>query len=363
MTFTRCFHVGLVITLIVSTRLHAASFQGLGDLPGLGFESYAYDISADGSAVVGASAASKFRLGYRWTEETGMVSLFPSDYSDATGISADGTTIVGLATGEPVDSAFAWTEASGPMALDVDPDAYSSGVSADGAVAVGSTYHHGAFTALRWKDGVSIHPCPGESDAYAASADGSVVVGVEGSIVAGIGTVGTGFRWREGIGLDNPFPAAAFAISYDGSVVGGELFRWTQSGGIETISGNAYDLSADGSVMVGKASDGGAFIWDAAHGMRDLQSLLENDHGLDLTGWTLTEARCISANGLVIAGTGTNPLGDTEAWRATVPEPTTITLLAMGGLALGVLSLTRRKKGGRSAPASCAGSHASMRAD
>ncbi|MCA2553178.1 MAG: PEP-CTERM sorting domain-containing protein, partial [Microcystis sp. M04BS1] len=51
-------------------------------------------------------------------------------------------------------------------------------------------------------------------------------------------------------------------------------------------------------------------------GMRSLQEVLTNGYGLDLTGWTLSTARAISADGLTIVGGGTNPSGNTEAWIA-----------------------------------------------
>src|SRR5262249_9420946 len=57
-----------------------------------------------------------------------------------------------------------------------------------------------------------------------------------------------------------------------------------------------------------------AFIWDAQHGLRDLNVVLP-EMGLNLGNWLLNEARGISANGRVIVGTGTNPSGNTEAWR------------------------------------------------
>ncbi len=50
--------------------------------------------------------------------------------------------------------------------------------------------------------------------------------------------------------------------------------------------------------------------------MRNLKQVLENDYGLDLTGWTLTYAGDISSDGNVIVGVGTNPDGDTEGWIA-----------------------------------------------
>jgi len=50
-------------------------------------------------------------------------------------------------------------------------------------------------------------------------------------------------------------------------------------------------------------------------------------------GWTLTEVADISADGRTVVGMGINPAGQEEAWMATVPEPSTLVLLAVGGLA------------------------------
>jgi len=98
----------------------------------------------------------------------------------------------------------------------------------------------------------------------------------------------------------------------------------------------AYGVSGDGSVVVGlgTSDSGGAVIWDSGHGMRSLQSVLTSDYGLDLTGWTLTRATGISADGTVIVGEGWHN-GDSEAWQAiippiVIPEPSTCALLAAG---------------------------------
>lgn len=62
-----------------------------------------------------------------------------------------------------------------------------------------------------------------------------------------------------------------------------------------------------------------------------LRDVLVNEHSLDLTGWTLRAAWDISADGHVIVGSGVNPSGQTEAWLAVIPEPSSaLSLLVIG---------------------------------
>jgi uncharacterized membrane protein len=85
---------------------------GLGDVPGGGFYSEAYDVSADGKVVAGKSAGNVpfYYSAFRWTAETGMF-LIPGAVgvgtpNIATAVSGDGHVIVGaLSSG---DGAFAW---------------------------------------------------------------------------------------------------------------------------------------------------------------------------------------------------------------------------------------------------------------
>ena len=66
-------------------------------------------------------------------------------------------------------------------------------------------------------------------------------------------------------------------------------------------------MNADGSVVGGAStlpSGDRAFLWTAALGLVDLNTYLPT-RGLDLTGWTLTDVRGISADGTVIVGYGT----------------------------------------------------------
>jgi hypothetical protein len=59
-----------------------------------------------------------------------------------------------------------------------------------------------------------------------------------------------------------------------------------------------------------------------------------------MTGWTLTGASDISADGSAIVGVGTNPQGFSEAFLVIVPEPST-SLLAGGACLL----LAARRRG------------------
>jgi hypothetical protein len=59
-----------------------------------------------------------------------------------------------------------------------------------------------------------------------------------------------------------------------------------------------------------------AFHLDDRCGMRRLDEVLVDDHGLDLTGWELLSAVAISDNGRTIVGLGYNPNGALEGWIA-----------------------------------------------
>jgi hypothetical protein len=112
----------------------------------------------------------------------------------------------------------------------------------------------------------------------------------------------------------------------------------------------ANDVSADGSVIVGVGetfSEPGvgaiheAFLWTAETGILNLRDFLIASGVTGLDGWTLTEANGVSSDGLTIVGTGTHD-GITEAWVATIPEPSTI-ILATLAAAASLLILARRR--------------------
>jgi len=144
------------------------------------------------------------------------------------------------------------------------------------------------------------------------------------------------------------FASVATEVSADGSTVvgfgasasGQEAFRWTVGGGMVglgdlasgSVAGVANAVSADGATIVGSGTNATrteAFLWTASDGMRELDDVRAS-LGVDPTGWILSEALGVSADGLTIVGYGRNPSGSTEGWIAVIPEPERGALAAVG---------------------------------
>jgi probable HAF family extracellular repeat protein len=371
--------LGLLLPVSVfSLCADAASFRGLDG-------SCAYSVSSDGSFAAGQTGVQACY----WDADGTMIELdrLPGVFhSSACGISADGSVVVGWATIPNVASAFHWSAANGMVDLGRLPGASSNfsteamDISDDGLLIVGHSHSTLGVQAFRWVDlngNGAVDPNEtldnqpefglGDlegglffSEAFGVSSDGSVVVGYS------ISESGDeAFRWTAGgmRGLgDLPggvFSSVARAVSGDGLVVvgesfsslGGEAFRWTEATGMVGLgdlaggdfSSQALGASGDGSVVVGcgRAEQGfRAFIWDETNGMRDLRDVLIG-HGLadDLSGWELTSATDISADGLTIVGYGFY-MGEQRAWIATIPEPASVLVIVLGA----GLALTRRRR-------------------
>jgi probable HAF family extracellular repeat protein len=302
----------------------------IGELPGGDDYGTAADASYDGSVIVGSSETEAGREAFRWTLTGGMVGLgyLPQgDHSIAYAVSSDGSVISGASESALTryDEACLWYE--------------------DGAVIpLGFVPNHDHY-----------------SQARGISGDGTVAAGLSHSLQAGP----RAFRWSQEEGIEDlgEFPQLttdavhAFAVSADGTAIVGEAyvfgenpwpedraFRWTRSDGMVGLPllgggdySKAYAASGDGGVVVGMSHSAlgeQAFIWDSENGTRSVADVLTGEFGLDLEGWRLAAARAISDDGLVIAGWGYSPSGRREGWVATTPEPATLSLLALGGLAV-----------------------------
>lgn len=352
----------VLVSLLAAPQVLAvdASFTPLGDLPGGDFYSLALDISADGTTVVGVSSSESGDgtwEAFRWTVATGMVGLNnpgddPTEISRASSVSADGSVAVGAK-----DGAFRWTESGGMSFLDdLTPGLISAsaawGVSADGSVIAGTGFGPNGMEAFRWTalDGIVglgfLSQTLPDSSGFGLSADGAAVVGQSMSgppdveairWTAQSGTVGLGHLTLVPPGF---FYALGWGISADGNTVVGqartvdfeEAFRWTEETGMisldpmrgTTFYSVAEDVSADGSIIVGIGEGLRAMVWDVNHGMRDIQNLLEDEHGLNLGDWVLRHAYGVSDDGTSIVGLGMNPNGDWEAWLVTLPRSVSV---------------------------------------
>jgi probable HAF family extracellular repeat protein len=176
----------------------------------------------------------------------------------------------------------------------------------------------------------------------------AAAIPVDGAVIAGAGhLVLTGaVIWRADgsatvLGkLPGYAEAIATAASRDGSVVVGSskdntgnyhAFRWAMETGMVALGRDgdgflgsfATSISGDGRMVVGwgtTAAGDVAMIWDAGHGLRQLTAALLADYRLQIEGWKLIRATSISGDGRTIAGSGTNPQGQTEAWIVKLPD-------------------------------------------
>ena len=372
-------HIGILAVCafaVAGPAFGDVGFQGVGYEPGYG--SVATIVSADGTFVVGNAGQAGHAAGetemFRWTQGGGM--MFLGDLpggpirSFAMGVSDDGMVVVG--EGRYGDDsmqyeAIRWTPGTGTVGLGFLPGgtfSNSQGVSADGSIVAGtSNSTERSRQAFRWTESGGMQGLGGwapglTSYAFNISADGSTVVGNVHT-----GTQGEAAYWTEGGGwtsigkLPGGYDTGAFATdaSTDGSVIVGnssstlvpfsfEPFLWSESEGMQGLGlllpdddmATTTGLSGDGQTVIGVSGKfSGArepYIWDAVNGMRSMTDVFVDDYGMDLTGWTLVEALGISRDGTTIVGFGANPQGFTEGWIATIPEPSALILLVIGGL-------------------------------
>src|SRR5215216_3644724 len=348
-----------------------ASFEPLGLGPN-GVQSRAWDVSADGSVVVGTFwAQSGFFFpphAYRWTAGTfqDLGTLNPNaQEAEAYAISDDGAKVVGWARGlSGFQRPFVWTAASGMQELSNVPgsDAKATDISPDGTTIVGLFYvdAEGSWHAFQWKAGVvtDLGFLPGgrDSKGQAVCALGGAVVG---STVDGAG-IQKAFRWQNGTmqdlgGLSRNNLAYAEDCSDNGNLVigtsmdskGNQLAtRWdTRARSLGTLGGNsseAHATSLDGSIVVGGAglpfvngiSEYSAFRWTSATGrIEQLSKALQNlgvttpfCHQVPCPAgtWFLEFALGISSDGNVIVGDAVDPSGNSQAFRAVIPTSTTV---------------------------------------
>ncbi|QDT69621.1 hypothetical protein MalM25_25600 [Planctomycetes bacterium MalM25] len=295
--------------------------EGLGVINDFSSTSEARAISRNGAVVVGvddffpplgAPGVFDFRRAFRYTDEAGMQDLgtLPQygerSTSEAVDVSANGRVVVGTAFRDaqpddpffPIDLAqpFRWVPLDGMQGLGNLPRFFPA-----------------------------IFPTPQQMTlANAVSADGETVVGVDRVVTPAFVD-----------SLDPYFQESAVLWTREAGWV--DLGQLRLVPGPEQVAAEAVDVSGEGEIVVGQAlvvatdaanddyldSEPDAFgrvkvpfIWDEERGMRPLARVLAGDFGLDLEGWRLGEVTAISDDGTTVVGTGRNPNGLQEAWRA-----------------------------------------------
>ncbi|RYG24837.1 hypothetical protein EON82_09335 [bacterium] len=215
------------------------------------------DISADGSVVLGAFAASAMPLDTRpFVVRDGVATPLPLPEgvgsAPAVAISADGRTVIGRVEDRPA----IWVDGGQPQFLS-EREGEATAVSADGKVVVGVLrYPQERIRAFRW-----------------TSTGGTQVL-----------DLGPGFTRRD----------SAAAVSGDG----------------RTVLLSAFALP-DGDEPI---------LWRVGKGAKRLRDILAAG-GVDVSAYNLTAARLLSADGKTIVGAGrtTNSMFVSGPWKVVLP--------------------------------------------
>jgi probable HAF family extracellular repeat protein len=351
-----------VLLLVAGVHAQPVSFHGIG-VPVGWPSSLGLGLSRDGLTVVGQARNSGggTTVAITWSEAGGLVVL-PGSGGGAVDASATGAVAVGWAS----NTAARWVggihQSLGTLSGGFSSAAATSG---DGAVIVGSSTSGGDGRAFRWtaQTGmIDLGRLPGGgggagTGATDISPDGSVIVGTD--FIGGVNARESTFRWTQATGMQEITAPAGFrdaiapAISGDGLVVVGRAefptvapFRWTMATGSQALpllagwnAGAAQATSFDGGIIGGyiRSISGSsvldhAAVWDAGGTCLDLNALLPA-LGMPLGGWVLSSVTGVSGDGKTLSGYGINPLGGTEGWIATIPGPSSLAVMVLGGLA------------------------------
>lgn len=345
----------LSASLPLAGLLLSGSVLAQGSFTNLGANLSPSAVSADGSVVAGTDAVQYFR----WTAGTGVVpvggvSAAQGGTGGSATLSYDGRYFSGT-TLNPISNKFemsrydglsaAW-QVLGSLGASSGQDASSGwGISGDGQQEVGLGWiNAGSANGIYWTSQTGVvslgTTVPNRSTrANATDYDGDVIVGWQDNV--------TGFRqgavWTNGVQtlITNAGGAAMGelgAVSADGKVAGGigvssngfQAYLWSASNGVTELGhlnpsyrGSVTGVSADGKVAVGfdrpfgPALFGRGFLWTAATGMVDLNTVAANA-GINVGNAVLSLPLAISADGLTVVGAGLNN-NQAIGWRLVLP--------------------------------------------
>ena len=293
---------------------------------GLVGSSSAWGVSDHGRFIVGSRTPvdEPFALrAYLWKRRV----LVDLDSEPGDGGGAGGVSDTGVAVGQARLKPARWangmlTILEGPLYGDNQTAAFA--ITPDASFSVGSsrvevppspqvpdaTVHS---VATVWQDddpqGTAIAPLdelrflPGFSAARDVSDDGETIIGTVNLFFVQ-GPIRTTFAFR----------ARGGAIQFFGRNVGDES-------AVPSI--DLSSITADGSLAAGSAVGVGPIVLDGSR-LRSLVDLLENEYGVDLRGWDLSQGHfagftTISPDGRVLVGNGTDPEGNRAPWWVRLP--------------------------------------------
>lgn len=174
----------------------------------------------------------------------------------------------------------------------------------------------------RWVDGgpaQALVDIPSDPDLARGVGGTATVTNSDGSAAAGRAQGFGAYRWTESGGAEPLTPIAGTgsatptAMSWDGVRVVGELSLSDFS-----LKNRRCSRHSPAGCPSGKE----AFIWDPEDGMRFLRDVLENDFGVDVTGWHLSGVDSLSETTdgqVLLIGPGYAPDASTADWWVEIP--------------------------------------------
>ncbi|MGD8453840.1 MAG: PEP-CTERM sorting domain-containing protein [Phycisphaerae bacterium] len=340
----------------------ADGIAGIWDIPTEGTRSGASDVNNAGQVVGGRQNASDRWVPFLW--QNGVMSNPIAGYSNAVGGSAESINAYGQIAGTMNFSsgpsrAYAWSAGTitefAPPAGSTSEWSEGMGINNAGEV-IGSAYveEEDGFSAFKWQVGqtaptMRIPTITGGSYWQAGHRinnlgqtigycqpygfDGWSPYMYDGQTAYELGTIGGAGCFGEAWGINDLGQAVGYSDVVADEYAHATLWDGDDVIDLGTLGGTSSSANGinNSSVVVGYAYTAGgqkrAFMWEDGV-MTDLNDLLPAG-----SGWVLSNANAISDNGRWIVGQGLYN-GQIRGFVMEVPEPGSLLLLAIAGLAL-----------------------------
>lgn len=316
--------------------------ESLGPIPSGYTSSNAVDIAEATGSVVGtlwvADQGTSDGIGYRWTNSAQMDTFPPPPShleSRALKISKDGATVLGRfespAAGGLETEAFRWNAADGTVSLGSAPGferTAPTGMSENGEVIWGSMDSDTFELIFDAANATDVYEVRREKRPFIWTSGNGRVDVPHGNVLLSI--------------CDHDFWTQVEDVFADGAVAFGrtrcdeadsffEYFDPFQGWIVDHVRGATQEI---------------AFAWDPVTGFRTLNTYLEGEQGLDLTGWSIEtiEIKNETSENAILYGSGQHN-GKSEGWVVFLPEPESGLAIISGVLWLALVARKRNEIG------------------